>query len=82
MYRPNLGLHIFLRASLIAWLIRQLPPHGGVWFGDKSFTLIGAFLAPFRTEPDPYEPTYVGITYIFREFQCDIYQVFELRGIN
>ena len=45
-------------------------------------TLIGAFLAPFRTEPDPYEPTYVGITYIFREFQCDIYQVFELRGIN
>ena len=66
----------------MAWLIRQLPPHGGGWFGGKSLTLIGAFLAPFRTEPDPYESTYVGITYIFREFQCDIYQVFELRGIN
>ena len=71
----------------MAWLNRQLLSYHMVGFGlvAKVSTSIRAILAPFSAEPDPYDPTYVGLFLffvIFREFHCDIYQVFELRGIN
>ena len=54
----------------MAWLNRQLLSYHMVGFGlvAKVSTSIRAILAPFSADPDPYDPTYVGLLLFFVNF--------------
>ena len=82
MHRLNFDPFQIFRAKLWPFLNFEGFPHGraesaafyrtnhvvGLGLVAKDLTLLWEILTPISAEPNPYDPTYVSIAAIFRDF--------------